>query len=238
MSANENQVNIWWKPYVQASDKEILASQGKVVTTGRILPGIKDNRLYEAILEKDVSKTKYPNTKKWLVPFLVMNDAFRPENNGRVVVTEVSKTLHKQITDNPPPNYFDFNIGHNFNIVFKLTEGRGGNYYLDYTESHYDPNPSSVDANYVMEKMQEGRFSDFAEFVNRLNNPQQKDETAAPQNTVNNQAFSGTQTWTPPTGQQNAAPTQNTPPWNAQVQAKPDASQMETNVSKQFDDIF
>lgn len=181
MSANTNQErkNIWYKP-VSREDYPKITEMGEVVIQVRFLPGVNENKqVYEAFFEKDVSKTKFPNTQKWLLPLLVVNDSLHPEKNGFVGVMECTKTLAKQIRGkNTPPNYFDINNGFNFNIVVSMQQSKDGSqYFPNYVKSHYEQSPKPINGKYVYEKMQEGDFVDFAQLVNRLNNPKPKSET-------------------------------------------------------------
>jgi hypothetical protein len=183
---NKERKNIWYKA-VSTKDYEKITQMGQAVIQVRILPGITEqNTLYEAFYEKDVSRSPYPNTQKWLVPVLVINDCLHPEKNGFVGVMEITKTLAKQIRGtSTPPNYFDFQNGFNFNIVVSMRQSKDGNsFFPDYGKSAFDQSPSPVSAQYVVPKMKEQDFADFAAFVQRLNNPKPK---------TNNQTYIPTQ---------------------------------------------
>lgn len=165
-------VNIWYSACSQKDYKK-LSEMGTATIIIRLLPGFNQNGCYEAIFEKNTANSRFPNSKRWLTPVLVLSDSLHPERNGFVGVMELSKTLYNRIKNkNTPANYFDFNVGHNFHINVSLQQSKDGNqWFPNYAKSVFDANPTPAPAAYVCQKMQELKFSDFATFINRLNNP-------------------------------------------------------------------
>ena len=212
--------NIWWKP-VSQKDYGTLAQMGEAVFTIRILPGYANNSIHEAIFEKDVSATQFPNTKKWLAPVWVLNDPLHPENNGRIAVMEMSKTLHKNIKNQTTPqNYFDPNNGHNFNIVVELQEMKGDSesVFPNYYKSHFDQNPTQIDIRAAFTQMQNLGFLDFSDWVGTLNAGLRKkamnnQQSFNPQQSFNMNGGMANQSVNPQSvaPQQPYSPTQNVP---------------------------
>lgn len=164
--------NIWYRPVTQA-DYPKLAEMGSATIVVRILPGFNQGGLYEALFEKNVANSKYPNSKRWLCPVLVLSDSLHPERNGFVGVMEVSKTLYNRIkSKTTPQNYFDFNNGYNFHINVSLSQSKDGNqWFPDYKKSAFEAQPTQCQAQYAAAKMNELKFADFATFMTRINNP-------------------------------------------------------------------
>lgn len=171
--------NIWYRPVTQADYKK-LAEMGTATIVIRILPGFNQGGLYEAVFEKNTANSKFPNSKRWLCPVMVLSDSLNPERNGFVGVMEVSKTLYNRIkSKNTPANYFDFNAGHNFHINVSLSQSKDGNqWFPNYNKSGFEAQPSPCQAQYACQKMNEGKFSDFATFMSRVNNPKQQGQVA------------------------------------------------------------
>ena len=94
-----NNQDIWYKA-ININDYPKISEIGQVVTTVRFLPDF-SNLNSIPIYEKDVSRSKYPNAKKWFTLVMVLNDMLRPENNNRIGVMEVTKSLKKCIDDSP-----------------------------------------------------------------------------------------------------------------------------------------
>jgi hypothetical protein len=164
--------NIWYRPVTQADYKK-LAEMGTATIVVRILPGYNQAGLYEAIFEKNTANSKFPNSKRWLCPVMVLSDSLNPDRNGFVGVMEVSKTLYNRIkSKNTPANYFDFNAGHNFHINVSLSQSKDGQqWFPNYNKSGFEAQPSPCQAQYAASKMNEGKFADFATFMSRINNP-------------------------------------------------------------------
>jgi hypothetical protein len=261
----QSRTNIWYRPVTQA-DYEQIAELGEVCITLRILPGFKDQQIYESVVEKDVSRSRFPNSQKWMAPVLVINDPLHPEKNGFVGVYEMSKTVHKALRKNTPPNYFDLNQGYNFNIVARLVQSKDGTqWFPNYEKSGFDQAPTQIDAKYVYDKLTEYKIADFAAFANRINNPRTDNNyqgQAPQQNYVQQQAVSGQSTYSPgaatqpvqnnfapqqqaapvqqPVPQNNAAPSapaQSAMPWQADNNAPP-APQAPEAGSDDFESIF
>jgi len=167
--------NIWYRPIGQP-DYPKLQQIGTVSIIVRFLPGFNQNGIYESIFEKNTANSKFPNSKRWLVPVLVLQDPLHPQLNGFVGVMEVSKTLFQRIkSKTTPPNYFDFNTGHNFHINVSLEQSKDGTQvFPNYKKSGFEANPTQCNVNYVVPKMNEGKFSDFATFMTRINSPKQQ----------------------------------------------------------------
>jgi hypothetical protein len=102
---------------------------------------------------------------------LVIDDQLHPENNGKVGVMDISKTLKNKIQGvDTPPNYYDLAAGYNFNIVVSIAQSRDKqSYYPDYSNSGYEQTPTGIDANYVFGKMNELQITDFAGWARKLN---------------------------------------------------------------------
>lgn len=172
--------NVWYRPVSQA-DYPKISEMGTATIVVRILPGFNQNGCYESVFEKNVSQSKFPNAQRWMLPVLVCNDSLHPEKNGFVGIMEVSKTLHNRIkSKTTPANYFDFNNGFNFHINVSLSQSKSdeNQWYPDYKKSGFEAQPTQCPVEYVVPKMQEGKFADFAAFVTKINNPQPK--AAAP----------------------------------------------------------
>lgn len=193
MSANEQgeRENIWYKP-LTANDYGKIQEIGEVSFKIRILPSVEGNSLVDPVREKDVSNTMYPNAQKWFVPVVVCSDPLRPENNGFVGVMELSKTLHKRVTDsNRPPLYFAFNEGHLFNIVVSISKfKKDGSLFPNYAKSHFDQQPTPVNHTQIVQRMNDLGFLDFTAFVDSVNENLSKPKTQPQQQTmVNSQAL-------------------------------------------------
>lgn len=171
--------NIWYRPVSQQDYKKI-AEMNTATIIVRILPGFNQTGIYESIFEKNTANSKFPNSKRWLCPVLVLNDSLHPERNGFVGVMEISKTLYNRIKNkNTPANYFDFNAGHNFHINVSLQQSKDGQqWFPNYGKSGFEAQPSPCQAQYACQKMNEGKFSDFATFMNRVNNPKPQGQVA------------------------------------------------------------
>jgi hypothetical protein len=209
--------NIWYSP-VKTTDYKKISEMGTATIVIRLLPGFNQSGIYEAIFEKNTANSKYPNSKRYLAPILVMNDSLHPQMNGFVGVMEMSKTLYSRIkSKTTPQGYFDFNNGYNFNINVTLKQSKEGDqWFPDYSSSGFDKMPSPCNANYVCKLMNEGKFSDFAPFVTRLNTPKQAAPATAPATVSGGQA-----PWAVPAAPQMAPstapvqPQQTNPPWLA-----------------------
>lgn len=166
--------NIWYRPVTQADYKKI-AEMNTATVVIRILPGFNQSGVYEAVFEKNTANSKFPGTQRWVCPVMVLNDSLHPENNGFVGVMEVSKTLYNRIKNkNTPANYFDFNNGHNFHINVSLQQSKdGAQWFPNYNKSGFEAQPSPCQAQYAAQKMTEGKFADFATFMQRINTPKQ-----------------------------------------------------------------
>jgi hypothetical protein len=262
----QNRPNIWYRPVTQ-NDYKAIADLGEVTITIRLLPGFKDQQIYEAFVEKDVSRSRFPNSQKWMVPVLVINDPLHPENNGFVGVYEMTKTVRNAIHNkNTPPNYYDLNQGYNFNIIARLVQSKDGTqWFPNYQKSCFDQAPSQIDAKYVYDKLTEYKISDFAAFANRINNPRTDNNyqgQAPQQQFVQQQAVTEQTTYNPggptqpvqnqfsqpaqpapttaPVPQNNAAPStpaQSAMPWQSNDDAPP-APQAPANGSDDFEAIF
>jgi len=242
-------VNIWYRPISQA-DYPKIAQIGKVVIKIRILPGISNGNMYEAIFEKDTSTSLYPNTKKWIMPVLVVNDPLHPDKRGFVGVMDVSKTLYRAITKNPPANFFDLNHGFNFNIVVELQKSKDGKQiFPNYTQSAFDTTPTSVRPDYVIERMNVGKFTDFADFTKKLNEyflkkangGGEQQVSAFPQSTIPASTYTSGPVQTQKIAQTNPVPQNAEPfPWEApqSVPAQTSDPAPQTVSPDEFDSIF
>ena len=169
--------SVWYRA-ISKADYQKINEMGSVDIIVRFLPGINTNGIYESIFEKNTSASPYPNNKRWIVPLLVISDPLHPQLNGFVGVFEFSKTLYNQIKNKVTPNnYYDFNTGRNFHIVVSLQATRDGNeVFPNYRKSGFEEQSTQCDYNYVGPKMKEGGFADFFMFVQKINNPQQKNQ--------------------------------------------------------------
>jgi hypothetical protein len=194
--------NIWYH-VMSKKDYPKLTEIGTVSIIVRFLPGINNNGIYEALFEKNTANTMFPSTKKWLVPILVLSDPLHPQYNGFVGVTEITKTLMQRIkSKNTPANYFDFNTGHNFHINITLQASNDGKQvWPNYGSSGFEAQPTSCNAAYVLPRMQEGKFADFASFVGLINNPKKSQPNAHTQQSLTVQTSPNTQSPTTSTGQ-------------------------------------
>ncbi len=228
--------NIWWKALSQY-DYPKIAELGEITTIIRILPGLSANgQLYDAIMEKDVSTTMYPDTPKWLVPVCVLSDMLHPERNGFVGVMDITKTMKRCIQGkNTPPNYFDLTVGYNFNIIVSMEENKNKtSFFPNYNRSHYDANPSPIDGNYVMPRLQALKIQDFAAWVTMFNENMRKKL----QN--NNTGYSASNvaqsSLTPPVDynapQQQVASPQNTIPQQPMIQPQAQTPQQVAPVTQ------
>lgn len=166
--------NIWYRPVTQADYKKI-AEMNTATIVVRILPGFNQAGVYEALFEKNTANSKFPDSKRWLCPVMVLNDTLHPEQNGFVGVMEISKTLYNRIKNkNTPQSYFDFNNGNNFHINVSLQQSKDGTqWFPNYNKSGFEAQPSPCQAQYAAQKMMEGKFADFATFMQRINAPKQ-----------------------------------------------------------------
>lgn len=178
--SNNDRPNIWYKPVPQSAYNQIK-QMGGVSITLRLLPSIAENGMVsEALLSKDVSRSKFPNVPKWLVSVLVINDPLNPANNGFVGIMEITGTLRKCIQNkNTPQNYFDLNQGYDFNLNCTI-EPRDFSAQRDesdmreipiYYASKFADQPSQTHIQHIENKWQTTKTKNFAEFVNMLNNP-------------------------------------------------------------------
>ena len=174
--------NVWYKP-VSQKDYPTVGQIGEVVIRIRVLPGIANGQYHESVFEKNTATSNYPGSKKWIVPVCVLEDQLHPELNGTVGIMDISKTLKNKIQGvDTPMNYYDLNVGHNFNIVVSLTQSRDGDsYFPDYGKSGYEAQPSAIDPNYVFAKMNELEIADFAAWARNLNDAISKKAQAASQ---------------------------------------------------------
>ena len=167
----------------------------------------------------------YPNSKKWLLPVMVLSDPLHPEMNGQVKVMDISKTLRNAIVgQNTPPNYFDPNAGFNFNVVVELQQSKDKTqWFPNYGRSGFDTSPTQINTAYIMEKLNEMGITDFAEFVKKLNDYFLKKNSQPASGSYQGQV--SPQATTPPSaygaGQVATQPVVQTAPVAAPVAAQP-----------------
>jgi hypothetical protein len=180
MTATPQRPNVWWKPVTQA-DYPKIQQIGEITTVIRILPGFANGAMHEAVFEKNTATSNYPNSKKWIVPAYIISDALRPENNGRVVVMDISKTLKNKIQGKDTPiNYYDVNAGNNFSVVVSLQQSKdGSSFFPNYNKSAYDAQPTQIDGQAVFNQMNELGIADFATWARTLNDAIAKKAAAA-----------------------------------------------------------
>lgn len=235
--------NIWYKPLAQ-TEYGTVKEMGQVKTVLRFLPAFGANGVYRSLFEKDVSRSRYPNTPKWFTLVMVIDDPLHPHLNGFVGVMELSKTLHKKLTDTAkvPQNYDDINAGHNFNLIFEIVQSKDGTQeFPSYNYSKFEQNPTPVDMNTVVGKLNTLQIADFAEFVQKVNNPRQQQQNSYQQQGQVNPQVNAAPTVVGPQGQPpvNAAPPQTYAPTpQQQVQqvqqpAQPNLQQSQAPVPNQ-----
>lgn len=240
----EERKSIWYRP-VTKNDYDKIAEIGEVVIKLRFLPGFKERQMYECVCEKDVSRSPFPNQQKWIAPVLVMEDTLHPENNGFVGAYEFAKTVHKCVKNkNTPDDYYALNGGNNFYLRVSLKKSRDGTqYFPDYSKSGFDDAKSNINPKYVYDRLAENQIADFASFVDRLNNPKQKQDytgnNSFEENTVNNAAFDEPSTYTPNEVKPNqaASKTAQSSPWGDD-EAAPEAPSVPSTSNDDFDAIF
>ena len=250
---NQERPNIWYK-LVSMGDYDAITQAGSVTITVRVLPSISNGQCAYPIFEKDVSRTQFPNTRKWLMPILVINDQLHPESNGFAGVCEIPKTLNDLIEKKSPQNFYHPVNGYNFNVVVKITNGKDGRQFPNYASSYFEDQPQPIDFNPIGQYLQSLELLDFGVFVDRLNNPQPKNQP--PQMSQRFVAAPAPQTqpaatFTPSTPQQQAtyAPPQTQAPSFGQVNTfNPNQAPVQQNTqpivqdkqtpTANFDDVF
>lgn len=246
---NENRPNIWYK-LVSMGDYEKISQIGEIVISLRILPSVSQGQCVYPIVEKDVSRTQFPNTPKWLMPVLVLNDPLEPSKNGFVGVCEISKSLNDIIEKKSPNNFYHPVNGYNFNVHVTIKSFNDGKKFPSYANSYFDDQPTPIEFNPIGQYLQQLELLDFGVFVNRINNPQSNNQ--APQMGQRFVATPSPQpqpaaTFTQSTPQPNVtyAPSQNNVPtlggvatFNPQQQTPTQNATSAPPPAPKFDDVF